>query len=163
MLLRWLFLFWMNRNLCDFIHWLPLLLYFCCFLIHPDSCVATYLNTFWHRFWWVGKKSKICVFSSSCFLSPTVVYSPRPQCCITYSSSSFIPTWPLKPLSTSLWKSKLLFMRSSSCFRVPSICLSTLMRSRMTMNTPIIMRKQQALPPPPPRPPLPNLGPPTNR
>lgn len=40
--------------------------------------------------------------------------------------------------------------------------LSTLMRSRMTMNTLIIMRKQQAVPPPL-HPPLPNLGPPVNR
>ncbi len=43
----------------------------------------------------------------------------------------------------------------------PPISLSTLMRSRMTMNTPIIMRKQQAFPPL--RSPLPNLGPPINR
>lgn len=40
--------------------------------------------------------------------------------------------------------------------------LSTLMRSRMTMNTPIIMRKQQTFPLPL-RTPLPNLGPPINR
>lgn len=79
MLLRWLFLFWMNRNLCDFIHWLPLLLYFCCFLIHPDSCVPTYVNTFWHRFWWVGKKSKICVFSSSCFCLLLLFIPPVPN------------------------------------------------------------------------------------
>lgn len=43
-----------------------------------------------------------------------------------------------------------------------SISLSTLMRSRMTMNTPIIMRKQQAFLPPM-CPPLPDLGPQINR
>lgn len=40
---------------------------------------------------------------------------------------------------------------------------STLMRSRMTMNTPIIMRKQQAFPPPSLHPLLPKQGPPINR
>lgn len=183
--------FWMNINQCGFIHLLhpfcSIYLFFCRFLIHQRRLCLNHqcLYNQQHRLLLMNGKINamhfvIISFAVSRCLSPCFIFSP--SLCFTPFPSLplFTPPCPLQPLFTSPWKSTLPIFMHSSCFHEPSSPLpthpshlsifsnppppplSTLMRSRMTMNTPIIMRKQQTFPLPL-RTPLPNLGPPINR
>lgn len=163
----------------------------CCFLIHQGClCLDIFkINTLFnlqHRLLMNGKIKALILFLSP-LLSLAIchhVFFP-PSCCLIAFLSNFFFTFispsvssatpnrlPLE-IRTPLFMHSILHEPSSPLPTHPSILpifqyfhppisLSTLMRSRMTMNTPIIMRKQQAFPPPL-HSPLPNLGPPINR
>lgn len=81
MLLRWLFLFWMNINLCGFIHWLLLLLYF---LLFSHSSRFLCINIFKHFLTQILMNGK----------NQSFVFSHHPISCLYCLPSSPSPPTP---------------------------------------------------------------------
>ena len=152
----------MNVNHCGFIHKLCQSLYFAHFSLIKDVCICTILDQNLSTCNMMNGKIKVLHFAS--FASFTSCHHDCffPSCCLPWLVLSPI-MYPALSCQTSFLS---LFMHSSR-FHIHASCpltyphfiipifqsfnpltsLSTLMRTRMTMNNPIIIRAQQAFPP----------------